>query len=147
MLRNLMSNPISVSAVALVGLVLSGCALTSVPSVQAIESTDRTAAEYFQQTSKNALQMVVVHDRLFVPTPIRTTIYVDGTALGTINQGEKLTFFAPAGVLRLGWSALSESNFREQEFMVSATSRNIFRFGTPGRAQVMRFVREGEEAN
>jgi hypothetical protein len=143
MLCNLARNAIAISTVALFGFVLSGCAATSVTSEQAIESTDRTGAEYFQQTPKNTLRIVVIHDQLFVPTPIRTTIYVDGTPLGTVNQGQKLTFFVPPGVLRLGWSALSEGNFREQYFTVSSTSNNTFHLMTPGRAGVLRYVREG----
>jgi hypothetical protein len=96
--------------------------------------------EYFQQTPKNSVQIVVVHNRIFVPTPIRTTVYVDATPLGTINQGEKMTFFVPPGVLILGWSALMDSNFREQDFVVSRTSKNNFRFRVVG--GVMGFARE-----
>ena len=125
---SLTRNTIAISAVALSGFLVSGCA--SPPAVtheQAIESADRTAAEYFQRTPENHLQIVLVHDRIFVPTPIRTTVFVDRTPLGTINQGEKMTFFVPTGQLILGWSALMES-IREQYFVVSRTSKNNFRF-------------------
>ena len=119
----------AISAIALSGLLVSGCA--SPPPValeQAIESADRTAVEYFQRTPENHLQIVLLHDRIFVPTPIRTTVYIDRTPLGTINQGEKMTFFVPTGQLALGWSALMDSNFHEQYFVVSRTSKNTFRF-------------------
>ena len=141
MLCNLTRKLISISSVALFGFVLPGCSSAPVTSVHAIESTDRTAAEYFQQTPKNTLQTVIIHDKLFIPTPIRTTIYVNGTALGTVNQGEKLTFFVPPGVLRLSWSALGEGTYyREQEFIVSNESKNIFHLGTSG--GVLRYIRE-----
>ena len=123
---------------------LGGCSSTPVLTGQAEESKDRKVTEHSNISERHSLQTIVIHDRLFIPGPIRPQIFVNGKSIGTVNQGEKLTFYVGAGVLRLGWSALTEGNYREQEFIVSPETHNVFHLTSPA-GDVLRFIRENEQ--
>ncbi|MBA4382287.1 MAG: hypothetical protein C0406_06950 [Sideroxydans sp.] len=136
---------ILISSIALGGLlILSGCSSTPVLVSQANESKDLRVTEYSNVSEKHPLQIIVILDRLVGGAAlIRPQIFVNGTSIGTVKHGEKLTFYVSSGVLRLGWSALTKDNYREQEFIVSPDLRNVFHMVSPA-GDILRFVRENE---
>jgi hypothetical protein len=130
----------SIAAVLMVAA-MAACSSTPVSTTQASETKDRTTAEQLAPNATRTLETVVIHDRLFVPTPIRPKVFVDGALLGTIGQSEKITFYLAPGNHRFGWSALTEGNYREQEFIVSPDQKCVFHLVSPA-GDVLRFIRE-----
>ena len=122
-------------------LLLTACSSVPIASDRAVETTRIVQSDYLAPSPDRTEKVVVILDDVIGPSAIKPKIFVDGKELGSLNQGEKITFYVALGVHQFGWSALTKGNYREQEFQISAQLKNVLHLSSPA-GDVVRFVRE-----
>lgn len=127
--------------IVLVVIFLSACSSVSIPVESAKEATLKFNVDQFQASETNTQEVVVISDNHFGPSIIKTQIHINGVKIASLNQGEKVTFFVKPGLYQFGWSALTEGNYREQEFTVGKELKNVFHLVSPA-GDVLRYIRE-----
>lgn len=125
----------------LVCMLVSACSSVPVSLSEAREITPALQTEFLTPSDERTQKVVVILDDLLGPSVIKPKIFIDGNELCSLSQGEKVTFYVTPGVHQLGWSALTDGNYREQEFHISENLNNAFHLQSP-MGDVVRFVRE-----
>ena len=74
---------------------LAGCATSPVGSGEA--STGSTIVNQWQQPGPNTGTLVITRDSGFMGAACSQRIYVDGTPVGDLRSGQKVTVYLPAG--------------------------------------------------
>ena len=122
-------------------VLFSACSSVPISSDRATETTRIVQSDYLTQSSDRTVKVVVIQDDVFGPSAIKPKIFIDGKEIGSLSQGEKITFYVAPGVHQLAWSALTKGNYREQEFQISEEMHNVFHLASPA-GDVIRFVRD-----
>ena len=122
-------------------LILNACSSVPIRVDVATEALTKFETDLFNQTDIRDVKVVIILDNIFGPSLIDPQIYVDGEKVASLNQGEKVTVYLAPGMHRLAWSALTEGNYREQEFIIGKDYKNIFHIVSPA-GGVLRYIRE-----
>ena len=121
-------------------MLVTACSSVPIAVENAIETSRIVQSDYLAPSSERIVKVVVIQDDVFGPSAIKPKIFIDGKEIGSLSQGEKITFYVAPGIHQLGWSALTKGNYREQEFQMTVEMQNVFHLASPA-GDVVRFVR------
>jgi len=121
-------------------LQIVGCSSVPIKTSDASLTTNILSSDLLLPSNQRTEKIIVVYDDLSIPA-FDITIYYQGKQIAILSEGEKVVFYAKLGVIQFGWSAISESNYHQQEFIITKELKSVFHILSQN-GNTIKYVRE-----